>query len=414
MSFSYHEGQMLDLKSSWFLFFAFVLAAQHFSIATQATPAVDLSYALPAGEHSHLPRLTRGNDGRLYLSWVEKRGNGSVLQFSKLEDGRWNAPRKIAQGDNWFVNWADFPSLEVDGEFMSAHWLQKSGLGKFDYDVRISLSDDGGENWAPSFVPHKDNTSAEYGFVSLVILDQNRLFATWLDGRNTKGHGIGHIHGGMVTLRAGIFSRKGEELVSWELDDSVCDCCQTAAIKTNGGVLVAYRDRSHSEIRDTYTTRWDGGVWSDPKAVSKENWKINGCPVNGPVLSTQGGATAIAWFTMSENRPQVKLALSTDMGKTFGNPIIVSDNHNLGRLGLSVIEDGTTAVSWVEHTNKAAHIKLAHYSEKGELLAKQLVTSIDPSRSSGIPVMASEGRRVYLAWTRVEESSQVEMASFDL
>ena len=102
------------------------------------------------------------------------------------------------------------------------------------------------------------------------------------------------------------------------------------------------------------------------------------------------------------------------MGKTFGNPIVVSDNHNLGRLGLSVIEDGTTAVSWVEHTNKAADIKLAHYSKKGELLAKQLVTSIDPSRSSGIPVMASEGRRVYLAWTRVEESSQVEMASFDL
>ena len=83
----------------------------------------------PAGASSQLSRAVRGDDGQLYLSWVEKRSDGAhTLRFASLEEAGWSAARTIATGHNWFVNWADFPSLAVsqDGR-LAAHWLERNG-----------------------------------------------------------------------------------------------------------------------------------------------------------------------------------------------------------------------------------------------------------------------------------------------
>jgi len=63
------------------------------------------------------------------------------------------------------------------------------------------------------------------------------------------------------------------------------------------GPIVAYRDRSDTEIRDIYVSRSVGSNWSQPVAVHRDNWQIAACPVNGPALSADGTAVALAWFT---------------------------------------------------------------------------------------------------------------------
>ena len=101
--------------------------------------------ASPAGTGSGQPNLTVAPDGRVYLSWIERLGEGRFsLRFSSLEKEKWTTPQVIAEGSNWFVNWADFPSMVVlpDGS-LAAHWLAKSGAGTFEYDVTISRSFDG-------------------------------------------------------------------------------------------------------------------------------------------------------------------------------------------------------------------------------------------------------------------------------
>ena len=73
------------------------------------------------------------------------------------------------------------------------------------------------------------------------------MFATWLDGRNTKTSGHDHSqmeHSGAMTLRAGVFDSNGSTIDEWELDNMTCDCCQTAAAMTPNGPVVVYRDRS--------------------------------------------------------------------------------------------------------------------------------------------------------------------------
>jgi hypothetical protein len=68
--------------------------------------------------------------GVAWLSWVEFIDDSTdVLYCTWLEQGAWVPAREVARGNNWFVNWADFPSLAVfpgtGGQGLTAHWLQK-------------------------------------------------------------------------------------------------------------------------------------------------------------------------------------------------------------------------------------------------------------------------------------------------
>ena len=87
----------------------------------------------PAGAGSGQPNLTVAPNGRVYLSWIERLAeNRFSLRFSVKEKDSWSTPRVIAEGENWFVNWADFPSMIAlkDGS-LAAHWLVKSARRKF-------------------------------------------------------------------------------------------------------------------------------------------------------------------------------------------------------------------------------------------------------------------------------------------
>jgi hypothetical protein len=73
------------------------------------------------------PSLFTDSVGVTYLSWVEKTKEKSTLSFSKLNEGKWSNPTVISSGENWFVNWADYPTLAADGSgSMIAHFLEKS------------------------------------------------------------------------------------------------------------------------------------------------------------------------------------------------------------------------------------------------------------------------------------------------
>ena len=348
------------------------------------------------------PNLFVSEKGQEYLSWVEYLNDTTdALMFSSLHSGNWSAPRMIASGHNWFVNWADFPSMVAykdEGESFAAHWLEMSSSGTFDYNVHITQSLNAGENWRPSFIPHQDSIPAEHGFVSLLPLSANRIFATWLDGRNTKPDPDGR-KGGAMTLRAATFDQSGQLYDEVELDHRICDCCQTSAALTEEGIIVAYRDRSEEEIRDIYVVRQVDDSWTNPAPVFEDNWYIAGCPVNGPSIKANGKVVAIAWYSMYEGKPEVKIAFSENNGATFQGPIRVDDGIPLGRVDVVFISEKEILVSWLEKTERDAEIRAIRVNPSGKVAASFLVASSSSSRKSGFPIMARSLNQVFFAWT---------------
>lgn len=409
------------MKNSIFLFFTTVaLLFLQFGCQQDSTVSkhsIDLDNFIltelksPVGTGGE-PNLFVSEQGKVYLSWVEYVNDSTdALMFSKIENDAWSTPTEIARGSDWFVNWADFPSLVVyknNEQHMAAHWLQKRAAGTYDYDVRIAQSKDGGKTWGKSFIIHTDGIAAEHGFVTMLPQDDKKIFATWLDGRFTKMEGEktahdtsddhGHGSGGAMTLRTAAFDIEGKLYHEKELDHRICDCCQTAAVITPQKILVAYRDRSVDEIRDISFIQKNKESWSSPSLVHADNWKIAGCPVNGPALANHKNNIAIAWFTNAEENPTINISFYNNENTNFKKPIRIDDSNPLGRVGIKLFEN-FAIVSWLEQVGENAEIKLAQIFPNQEKIKKTTIAQSSTSRQSGFPQIEKTKDKIIFAWT---------------
>ncbi len=389
-----------------------------FSVNSHAKITVQ-KLTTPAGDNSSFSRVFTDNKSNVYLSWVKQNPEKTMatLFFAQLDEGgeHWQTPILVASGNNWFNNWADFPSVVIRDNKVTGHFLQKSASGTYDYDVKLTMSSDSGKTWLAPFTAHNDGVEAEHGFVSMMPQANGNTFVSWLDGRNSKktARSDEHGHAGSMTLRAGVFNSTGVAVNRWQLDHRVCECCQTSAALTPNGPIAVYRNRSTHEVRDIFITRLVDEIWTDPVPVHIDGWKISGCPVNGPVVMASDQDVAVAWFTGKDQRHQVKLAISHDSGATFSAPIIVAKEQALGRVGMTLLPNNDIVVSWVKNAQQSTELILSRYSSKGELLSNTPVTLLSKSRRSGFPVITSIENRVFVSWTNIEQGQKVELAQVD-
>lgn len=379
--------------------------------AISNNPSIVTDWPLPSTTGAGQPDLIVSPDGRLLLSWLSAQpGRRNALQFAAYTDTWQSAPKTIAVGQLLFVNWADTPHLATTADgALWVQWLQKSADKPYAYDVMLTRSINHGLNWSPPTRIHDDGTTTEHGFVSMWPASRDTLGIAWLDGRNTAGGG-GDEHAGhdadaaaAMTLRAATFNSLMQRTSDAELDAMACDCCQTDAAMTSKGALVVYRDRTEQEIRDIYSTRFDGRTWSSPKAVHADRWTMPACPVNGPSMAAQGSDIYVAWYTAVNNTPTLSVARSTDAGTTFGKPMEVQRGLDVqGRVDVAF--DGKQVwVAWLNESASGQSLWLARYDAA---LSRQLerieVAKLQGrGRGTGFPQLALRDGSAWLVWTDV-------------
>ena len=383
------------------ILFVLILATTVFSCTNNKDSKTGLSevkqFISPAGDSCAEPFLFTDKNGLVYLSWIEKIDKNATLKFSSLANEQWSEPAVVASGNNWFVNWADYPVIITDGNNnLLSHFLEKSGNSTYAYDVKYVLSADNGKTWTSPNILHDDGKQAEHGFVSAIPYNNN-YFISWLDGRDAAMmEGEGHEgHHGQMTIRGAILKKDGTKENEWILDGKVCDCCQTSVAITDNGPIVVYRDRSDDEIRDISIVRFENGNWTEPKTIFPDNWKITGCPVNGPRAAVMGNNLAIAWFSMADKKGEVKIIFSKNGGETFDQPIKLDEGNPIGRVAIVMLDENTAAVSWME----GSEIKLVKINSNGKKESPIAIATSAESRSSGFPQMTKSGDKLYFAWT---------------
>ena len=367
------------------------------------------AWQLPAPDGAAQPDLVTAPDGTLLLSWIEPRGDGHALRFARHGNAGWSAPGTIAEGDDWFVNWADTPHLAVTADgALWAHWLRKSAAATYAYDVVLSRSGDGGATWSAPRVVNRDGTPTEHGFVAMWPAGPSSLGIAWLDGRATAGgHGghDGHGGGGMMTLRTARFDAAFARHEETRLDASACDCCQTAAAATRAGHVVAYRDRTRDEIRDIAVVRHDGVDWQPPRIVHADGWRMPACPVNGPALAARDDTVVVAWYTAAGGVPRVRVAASTDAGASFGAPVEADSGDAVqGRLAVALDADGQGAwVTWLREDASGQSLRLARFEPGSRVLMPSIAAArvAGKGRGTGFPQLVVSGDRIHLVWTDV-------------
>ena len=366
----------------------------------------------PVDSASAEPYLFTDKNGEVLLSWITKTPQTHILKYSKFKNETWSEPITIASGSNWFVNWADYPLIVSDGkQHLISHFLDKSGKSTYSYDVKITTSSDQGKSWSTPVILHDDGKKAEHGFVSTVPYCEN-YFISWLDGRNSAVEDSEEhtdTHPGQMTLRGAVLDKSGKKINEWELDDRVCDCCQTGAGITSKGPVVIYRDRSDNETRDISIVRFANGKWTRPKTIFADNWKINGCPVNGPRIYAEGNNMAIAWFSAPGKKAQVNVVFSEDAGASFSKPVRIDEGNALGRVDIVLLDDKTAMVSWME----GSLIKAVKVYNTGQKDPPIIIAHSSDASSSGFPQMTKSGDQLFFAWTDSKEKT-IKMARLSL
>ncbi len=372
----------------------------------------------PATGHSAQPHLAKGADGTLLLSWLEHADGHATLRFAQLHEHAWQPAQTVTSGRDWFVNWADFPSVvPINDNLWAAHWLHKRPGGTYAYDVALSVSTDNGKSWSAQLTPHNDGTPTEHGFVSLFPW-QDGVGVLWLDGRNMleSEHGEStdrSIQDSGMTLRSVVVSSDGELHNPQLTDGLVCDCCQTDVAMLPQGPVAVYRNRTADEIRDIQVVRAVDNQWQTPTTLNDDHWHIAGCPVNGPAISARERQIAAVWFTGADEQPRVRLAFSTDAGQSFGQAIDVDDQLPIGRVDVELLPDGGAAVLWACTRNKAQALCLRRVTDNNHLGPIKQLDSI--GKSGGFPQLALIDTSLVLAWVESQgEISQVRTAQVSL
>lgn len=333
------------------------------------------------------------------------------LLWASFDGRRWTEPELIASGEDFFVNWADFPSLAaVDDVPLAAHWLQRVPGGTYAYHVNMAFRSPSG-GWSDPVTPHLDRSATEHGFVTMLPVDRDRVFAIWLDGYRTDAAGHGEDlqgpHAGAadlstaMTLRSAMLRSDGSRGEELEVDGSVCDCCQTAAALSGNRIIAVYRNRTSAEIRDIYRAVYDldENRWSEPLGLSSEGWEIAGCPVNGPAIAAFEDTVIASWFTAAGGQAMSYMAVSRDGGMTFSEPVALGGDTSIGRVGVTFNRGGAALLTWVGSQAGSPAVQGRFWRRDSGLEEAFEIGEIDASRASGFPRAAGLGDGFFVAWT---------------
>ncbi len=360
---------------------------------------IPLPISVPSGTPAQGPRLAKGPDGDVILSWMERGDERSALRFSSYEQGSWHPAVAVTTDEHMFVNWADLPAVTpLDSGSLLAHWLSYTADAPYAYQILTAYSSDEGATWSAPASPHSDGTPTEHGFVSTYPV-AGGIGLVWLDGRNTPEKGM--------TLRSATLSEDGVASEKAVVDNWVCDCCQTDVAITEAGPIVVYRDRTDDEVRDIYIARNLNGKWQAGSAISNDGWVISGCPVNGPAIDADERFVAVAWFTAADQKPKVQTAFSTNAGKSFSEAIEIATGNTSGHVGLALIDKHSYVVSWMEPGKDGDYaIKLLAITSDGQKGRAQVAGRTSVARN--VPQLVRAGDKLIFAWTdKFDEVSKV-------
>jgi hypothetical protein len=269
-------------------------------------------------------------------------------------------------------------------------------------------STDGGKTFSDATPIPGSVGKGNRGWESLAVDSAGRVMVLWLDHRDTPAMGAMHHHGGgpddptMTASYSKLYfaSLDGGQVA--QLTGGVCYCCKTSLVTAGSNVYAAWRHVYPGTIRDiAFAMSRDGGkTFSAPLRVSEDNWKIDGCPENGPALAVDDRKQVhIAWVTPTDGKTDGPLGLfysvSAD-GAPFAKRTQVPSNGPASHAQIAVQADDQPIIAWDEISGGARHAAFATISrDSSGVRFTRLQTD---SNAAGWPIVAANKSVSVIGW----------------
>jgi len=247
-------------------------------------------------------------------------GNGDSIMYTESANGgqSFNAPVCV-DTLNHLVDFATRgPQIAVTKNGVTIVALNREG------DI-FSYSKDAPGKWTKGARVNDVDSICKEGFIGLGSDGNQNLFAAWLDlrgNRRNKIYGASSADGGKTW--------KANQLLYASPDSSVCECCKVSVAMKDQHVYVMFRNWLNGN-RDLYVMESTnaGQTFGAPQKLGKNNWPLEGCPMDGGGLSVNSSPVQTAWrrhdsiFSAVPGKEELFIA----KGK---NPSVTTvDNHQL-------------------------------------------------------------------------------------
>jgi len=337
----------------------------------------------PAAEGSLQPNWSVAPDGSVIFSWIEPGSDDLYsLRYAVRKGGAWSAAHTIAAHRHFFQQPAEVPEvIAVSDKQWLAHWVEMPNEASEAEFIYTSSSTDG-VHWTMPVMAHKDRSQVQHGLASLIPSGPNEASIFWLEALHGEDE--------PTFLMRTIVDASGKEIREEKLDGDVCACCPTAVAKTAKGLLLAYRGHTPQDIRDINILRFENGKWSQSKNLYADKWHLNACPTNAAAVAAKGDHVAVSWFTGASDPPKVEIAFSSNSGADFTQPTTLSTGHAFGYTAISLDEDGSAIVSWLEQGTGGN--------------TRVLVRRVDTAGKAGPVLEVGKGGRMSLGYPRIVHS----------
>ena len=375
--------------------------------------------------HPADPFLATSGAGEVFVSWTEESSGeeGRDGFIAKVKGGgqqlaeirQMNQEPISGHGGENLAKFALAPDGGVAAIWSAVSHVHHAGTLKAVYsEVSGSFTPEGPLN--------DDQRVTNHGFTGIATGPDGRIYASWLDGRNDEE---------AAEVFMAVSEDGGKSFgKNFQVSTFACPCCRPTIAFLDGGetMIVAHRRfatssgyivsdnvRDHQLIRST-----DGGkTFSDPVLISDDGWVTYGCPHAGIALDVDGQDMIHAvWWTggRTPDEAGIYYAYSEDGGKSFApRQLMVHAPHDtVLHTHITVDKNDTLYASWINIEENRPQIFLAHRSAvTGQWSPIHRVS--DGAWNTVYPVVTVDEENLYVAWTeRKGEDSQVRLRTAPL
>jgi hypothetical protein len=161
--------------------------------------------------------------------------------------------------------------------------------------------------------------------------------------------------------------------------------------------------RNHALLKST-----DGGrTFGEPVEISNDGWQIGACPHSGPTVGRDArGHLHVTWFTLgrSEKEAGIYYALSNDDGRSFAARQLVHANTapEILHTTLAVARDGTVYFAWDNlDENGKTQVFVRSLAADGQSWSP--IQQLSNTRANASrPMIAISEHRLHVAWTETQ------------
>jgi hypothetical protein len=374
------------------------------------------------------PFLRLAPDGRLFAVWTEDddralpkaqqataHQHGSMMKrppspmrlaliASSLDGGKtWSNPKQINHGTEAIEGEEGGPKIAFgnDGKAYVVWSIPDEKGDKTRANVRFAMEDGNGDFTPPRTLNELKDTAR---FPIIESTPDNSLLIGWIDRRVDNP-----IPRSLYLMR---ISPTGQQIAtSYKAGEGLCECCRLGITFADGGKTVYIVDRqvSQEQIRNHALRKSvdSGKTFGQPVEISDDGWQVGACPHSGPTIGQDArGHLHVTWFTLgrSEKEAGIYYSLSTDGGRSFAPRQLVHGNTapEILHTTLKAAPDGSVYFAWdnLDENNKS-QIFVRTLAADGHTWSPVQQISHSSGNASR-PLLALSDSRLHIAWTVTE------------